>query len=694
MHRPEWQCRTFVALVALLPFAAACGAARQSKAPATPQAVARSLPQSPTLGPAPEVAAPPAPVEDPVVTLIATSDRHFKAGEKDLEQGHVEAAKQEFNRAVDVLLESPYGGRTEPRIREHFDRLVDRISTYEVRALAAGDGFTEKKYEAASIDELLALSTTFGTPAAPASLKEMVEADLRTVTHDIEIPVNQRVLAYVELFQGRLHDFIEEGMKRGSKYLPMIQDVFRAEGLPLDLAYVPLIESAFKPNALSRTKAKGVWQFMAATGVENGLRRDWYIDERSDPEKATLAAAKYLRTLNKLFAGDWNLALASYNGGPGRLQRAVKTSNIDNFWDLAAKPKLLPRETREYVPMILAAIVIARNPIQYGFDFETETAAEFDKVLLPRPVDLRRVAEWAGTTIDEIQSLNPELRRWTTPVRDTKYELKVPSGTADVVRERIAGAATTDLASLKFYTVKRGDTLPLIARKLSVAKADLAEANYLSPTAHVSAGQKLMVPARGDGADGRARRSSGAGHRGAPHDCVFGSVGGGRELEPHEDELSGETGRYARVGRAALQDDRGRRANLESEAARHQADRGPAPHGLPPDELTPFGGRRSAEASRYRLATADSRRPTRDDRLATTDSRRPTIISVLHDACPRARHPLRLGAAPRCPAATAAAADPRCARRTWHRHHSRTRSGGRHRRSPPERPSGHRRRRE
>ena len=486
----QWQCRT---LLALLPFVTACGAGVRSQAPAAAPA-AKSNVHAAVPAPPPEPAAQSVAHEDPVVTLIATSDRHFKAGQKELEQGHVDAAKIEFDRAVDVLLESPYGARTEPRIREHFDRLVDRISTYEVRALAAGDGFTEKKYEAASIDELLAVSTTFGAPAAPASLKDMVAADLLRANHDIPIPVNQRVLAYIELFQGRLHDFMEQGMRRGSKYLPMIQSVFRAEGLPLDLAYVPLVESAFKPNALSRTKAKGVWQFMAGTGLENGLRRDWYIDERSDPEKATVAAAKYLRTLSKLFGGDWHLALASYNGGPGRLQRAVKSAQIDNFWDLADKTKLLPRETREYVPMILAAIVIARNPAQYGFDFKSEAAPSFEKVTLPRAVDLRRVAEWTDTTIDEIQALNPELRRWMTPVKDTKYELKVPQGTADAVKNRMANSSSTDLASLKFYIVKRGDTLPLIAKKLHVAKADLAEANYLPATARVAAGEKLMVP--------------------------------------------------------------------------------------------------------------------------------------------------------------------------------------------------------
>jgi len=464
MLKLPWQRRTLTALVAVVLTATAAPLRAQTTATAA----------------------------DEVLALIATSDEHFKAGQKELEQGHVEAAKAEFNLALEVLLASRYGGRTEPRIRDHFDRLVDRISTYEVRALATGDGFTEKKYEPASIDELLAVSSTFGTPAATAELKDAAQAD--RANHDIPIPLNQRVLSYIELFQGRLHDFIEQGMRRGTKYLPMIQNVFRAEGLPLDLAYVPLVESAFKPNALSRVKAKGVWQFMTGTAIENGLRRDWYIDERSDPEKATVAAAKYLRTLSKIFDGDWHLALASYNGGPGRLQRAIKSTRLDSFWKLAEKPKALPRETREYVPMILAAIVIARNPAQYGFEFEAEPVTAVDKVTLPHAVDLRRVAEWTDMTIDDIQALNPELRRWTTPVKDTQYALKVPAGKGDIVLSRMGDTAAADLASLKFYTVKRGDTLALIARKLRVSKVDLADANYMTATARVSAGQKLIVP--------------------------------------------------------------------------------------------------------------------------------------------------------------------------------------------------------
>lgn len=474
-----------LALIALLPLAAACGSAAH-KAP-------RSTVNRPPAVPAPPAPAQPiVPVVDPVDALIASSDQHFRNGQRELEAGHVEGAREEFDRAIKVLVESPFGGRTEPRLREHFDRLVDRISTYEVKALAAGDGFTEKQYEPASIDDLLAMSATLA-PATDA-VKSAVNADLQVGTHDIPIPLNERVLAFIELFQGRLHDFLQEGMKRGSKYLPMVQNVFRAEGLPLDLAYVPLVESAFKPNALSRAQAKGVWQFMRGTGLENGLRQDWYIDERSDPEKATIAAAKYLGTLASMFNNDWHLALASYNGGPGRIQRAMKTSRLEDFWALAAKPKLLPRETRDYVPMILAAVVIARNPAQYGFEFETEAPHSYEVVALERPVDLRRVAEWADTTITDIQALNPELRRWTTPIRDSAYNLKVPVGAAETIRTRLAEASTADLASLRWYTVKKGDTLATIARSLRVNRTDLAAANYLKTTARVAPGQKLMVP--------------------------------------------------------------------------------------------------------------------------------------------------------------------------------------------------------
>jgi membrane-bound lytic murein transglycosylase D len=469
-------------------FVAACGPRLQSHPPAV--APTRLVP--PPMAPVklPVVV----PIQDPIDLLIRTSQEHFAEGQRELELGHLERAKAEFNAALQVLLESPYGARSEPRLREHFDRLVDRISTYEINALSVGDGFAEKKYEAATIDELLA-TTTFDQPAASREVQQAVASDLESTEHDVPIPLNARVLAYVQAFQGRLREWIEVGLKRGSRYLPMIQNVFRAEGLPLDLAYVPLIESAFNPAALSRAKAKGVWQFMAGTALAHGLKRDWYVDERADPEKATLAAAKYLRSLKDAFQGDWHLALASYNGGPGLVQRAIARTGLRDFWKLSARPRLLPRETREYVPMILAAIVIARNPAQYGISVVGDEPMAYEKVKMPGPVDLRRVAEWAGTSVEEIQKLNPELRRWTTPVKDPAYELKVPPGSAPLVEARLDELDPMELRGLlNWYTVKPGDNIVSIARKLNVNRTDLLEANYLSARARVMPGQQLVVP--------------------------------------------------------------------------------------------------------------------------------------------------------------------------------------------------------
>ena len=354
-------------------------------------------------------------------------------------------------------------------------------------------GTVQEKSEPAPIDQLLDISASEKAPAATPDLEKIVAHDLETVGHDIDIPVNDRVLSFVELFTGRLKGYLEEGLNRSGRFLPMIQDVFRAEGLPLDLAYVPLIESAFKPNALSRAQAKGMWQFMHGTAIENGLQHDWYIDERSDPEKATRAAAKYLKTLFGMF-DDWHLALASYNGGPGRVQRAIDRSGLTDFWTLSESSRYLPRETRDYVPLILAAVIIARNPTQYGMNVEPIEAPAFETVTLSTAVDLRRIAEWTGASVETIQDLNPELRRWTTPLRSTDYELKVPQGSAAVVSARMAGMASEDLAPLNRYTVKKGETMPGIAKKLSVTRSDLAEANYLSTRSTLRAGQKLIVP--------------------------------------------------------------------------------------------------------------------------------------------------------------------------------------------------------
>jgi membrane-bound lytic murein transglycosylase D len=472
-------------LVALLLLAGSVACAGKAPAVATAPTAPAALPKA---------AETPAPPSDPIADAIAAADAAFQAGRLATEQGHLKDARLAFDRALDRLLQTPGGARSDARLSAALDELVDRISALEVAALSSGDGFTETASEPASIDVLLSLPPAEAEAPPAPEVATAVRADLAATTYDIPIPQNDRVMRFVELFQGRLRGFLTDGLTRGAPFLPMIHAIFREEGLPLDLAYVPLVESAFKPTALSRASARGVWQFMRGTGSENGLRHDWFVDERADPEKATRAAARYLKTLYRMF-GDWHMALASYNGGPGRLQRAVKrTGGVDDFWTLSARNRVLPRETRDYVPMILAATIIARNPGQYGFEMPIAPAFATDVVSLSTPVDLRRVAEWAGVSADDIRALNPELRRWTTPVRSGDYQLRVPMGTMTSVLDGFAGAAPEEVASLQWHTVRKGESLVTIARRLRVSRADLADANYLKASARVTPGQRLVVP--------------------------------------------------------------------------------------------------------------------------------------------------------------------------------------------------------
>jgi len=457
-------------------------------APAVPVA---SLPVSaPQHTPLPDVT-PAVALLDPIDSLIAKSEGHFVAGQKELQLGHLTAASLLFDQAVDVLLASPTGGRGEPRLKAHYDRLLGRISALEILALREGDGFTQARTEPAVIDDLLAVST-LDLPDPSKITTDTVVADLATTEHDLPIELNDRILSFIELFQGNLRTFMQESLHRGAKYMPMVQSVFRAEGIPLDLAYLAIVESGFKNTALSRASARGMWQFMPATGKEHGLRQNWFIDERADPEKATRAAAQYLKTLNKMFDGDWNLAMASYNAGPGRLQRAVRASKLNDYWKLTETARFLPKETRNYVPMIMAAVIIAKNPTQYGFEPGVNSTFAYDMVTVPDALDLRTVAEWTETSIEEIRELNPELRRTITPVG--KHDLKVPVGMAPIVEARLAEAGPATFARFERYSAKRGETMATIARKFKVTTLDLASANGLTARSRLKVGQSLMIP--------------------------------------------------------------------------------------------------------------------------------------------------------------------------------------------------------
>lgn len=471
-------------IAAVLLAATACGGGARPDLP-TPTSIPVA-PLSSSVGPQLPVRV------DPAAGVVARADAAFSLGERELAAGRVVTAREHFDKAIDYLLALPAGARATPATSAAFDRLLDRISALELLALREGDGLAESRTEPAAIDELLS-AALFDRPAPATTTAETVRADLARSSLGIEIPANDRVLSFVELFQGRLHSFIVEGMERGHRYLPMVRRVFQEEGLPEELVYVPLVESAFKSNAVSRAAARGLWQFMPATGTEYGLDQNWFIDERSEPEKATRAAAQYLKVLGRMFDGDWNLALASYNAGPGRVQRAMKRAGESDFWGLTSSTRFLPRETRDYVPMIMAAILIARNPQLYGFEVGVAAPFAYETVAVPNALDLKILAEWSGVTVEELRTLNPELRRTTTPMG--VHDLKVPVGTAATIEREMASAEAL-FVQFNFHTVKRGESLSVIARRYRVSLADLRQANEMTTRSRLRVNQTLMIPQR------------------------------------------------------------------------------------------------------------------------------------------------------------------------------------------------------
>ncbi|MDQ2980568.1 MAG: transglycosylase SLT domain-containing protein, partial [Acidobacteriota bacterium] len=261
---------------------------------------------------------------------------------------------------------------------------------------------------------------------------------------------------------------------------------------PKDLAQVALIESSFIPHAHSRATAHGIWQFMPRTGRQYGLTAIAVVDERSDPEKATRAAAKHLAYLHGLFH-DWYLALAAYNAGEGRVLRAMEKTGLTDFWQLAASGILKP-QTQNYVPAVIAATLISKNPAHYGFDVEYEKALEYDTLLLERPVRLHHLASAEGVELEELQRLNPELRTEVTPRQNEGYLLKVPVGAREFVRVAYGKAPTARAPSYRRHVARRGETLASVARRFHANVADLATVNSLPARGKLRRGQVVMIP--------------------------------------------------------------------------------------------------------------------------------------------------------------------------------------------------------
>ncbi len=320
-------------------------------------------------------------------------------------------------------------------------------------------------------------------------VKEKILLGLPEQKFDFPIEINERVTSIIVAYMEKFKESFQEALNRSGRYLDFIKRAFRERGLPEDLAYLPLIESAFKEKAVSRKRAKGLWQFMRSTARKYGLRVDWWVDERYDPIKSTIAAARYLEDLYQEFQ-DWYLAIAAYNAGEGRIRRAIKRAGSRNFWDIMP---YIRRETRNYVPAFIASLIIAKNPEQYGFVTNPEPPFEYDEVEIPSPTDLRVVAECAGVSYRVIKRYNLHLLRYITPSNVKKIKIRLPKGLKERFYQKFAKLKPSQRLKWTWHIVRRGETLYSISRKYSVPYREIKRANNLRSNL-IKPGWRLLIP--------------------------------------------------------------------------------------------------------------------------------------------------------------------------------------------------------
>ncbi len=326
---------------------------------------------------------------------------------------------------------------------------------------------------------------------------ELQLPDAELPASDIPLTLNNKVEYMLNVFQTTGRRSFATWLSRSERYIPMMKEVLKKEGLPEDLVYVAMIESGFSPHAYSVASAVGPWQFVSGTGKRYSLRIDPWIDERRDPLKSSVAAALYLKELYSLFNNDWYLATAGYNAGENKILRAINMYNTRDFWQIS-QGRYLKKETKDYVPKLLAAAIIAKEPAKYGFaDIAYLPPIEFDTVTIPSRTDLDLVARLSDVPLQTIHDLNPELRRWCTPPDYPDYQLKIPKGKKEMFEAEFARLPEDQryvekLAHIR-YKAKRKDTIATVARRYGITPEALAELNRLTVGQRIS-GKNITVP--------------------------------------------------------------------------------------------------------------------------------------------------------------------------------------------------------
>jgi membrane-bound lytic murein transglycosylase D len=477
--------------------------ARQIAPAITPQNQAQSNANAASI-PAPQTAASnPAQSTDlmqnpKVHQLIKQAEASYNSGVENYRANRLDAARLDFDYAVDSMLSSGFDLTGDSPLADEFNRLIDAVNSLEMAALKQGNGFSPK-IEDAPLES--ANDMTFApNPELVAKLKTELN-----ITSDLPLVINDQVAGYIGVFSNstsfRAH--MAASMRRLGKYRDMMQKILADEGVPQDLIYLCVAESGFQPQALNpHSGAGGMWQFMP-TGAY-GLARNGYFDERFDPEKSTRAYAHYIKSLYNQF-GDWYLAMAAYDWGPGNIQRVVQRTGYADFWELYRR-NAMPAETRAYVPKILAAVIMAKNPTQYGLEnLALDPAVLYDTVHLDYAIDLRLVADVTGSSVPEIVALNPSLLRLTTP-SEMGFDLHIPVGTKVLFNDRLKDIPESRRASWRFHIVKPGETVDGIASALHARPADIAETNGITSTDPMAVGDELVVPVLSVAAAGAPQR--------------------------------------------------------------------------------------------------------------------------------------------------------------------------------------------
>jgi len=409
----------------------------------------------------------PRPLE--VDSRIFKAEARFDAGKKLYQQGDVAGARREFDAAVDMLLATPESVPDRQRLERKLDQMVDTIYRYDLEGLGAGESQKAIVYDKSTLDDILQM--TF--PTDP-NLRPKVKEEIAATVSQLPLEENDTVLSYIHYFStDRGHRTLVSALRRAGRYRPLIKRVLDEEGVPQELIYLAQAESGFMPRARSYKAAVGMWQFVQFRGREYGLNQTPDTDDRMDPETATRAAARHLRDLYAMF-GDWYLAMAAYNCGPGCVDHAVQRTGFADFWELAGHDAL-PKQTANYVPLIVAITIMAKNPKDYNLEhLEVDAPLEYDPLEIDCPTHLALIADAADRPVSEIQDLNPALLKLVAPAG---YQLRVPKGTSQAVRRAIDIIPSGHRASWRIHRVVNGETLAEIAHRYSTASGAITAAN-------------------------------------------------------------------------------------------------------------------------------------------------------------------------------------------------------------------------